>query len=60
VIEGSVRNVLADVGSGSPIPISREVGILAVAIPIGYVIVRILYVAYTETREPLGAGGAAR
>jgi NADH-quinone oxidoreductase subunit M len=60
VIDGSVRNVLTDVGSGSPIPISREAGILAVAIPIAYAVVRIVYVAYTETREPLGAGGAAR
>jgi NADH-quinone oxidoreductase subunit M len=60
VIDGSVRNVLADVSSGSSIPISPEAGIVAIAIPIAYVVIRILYVAYSGTREPLEAGGAAR
>jgi NADH-quinone oxidoreductase subunit M len=60
LVGGSVANVLADVQRGSAIPISRQVGILAIAIVIGYVIVRIIYVAYGTTREPLEAGGAVR
>jgi NADH-quinone oxidoreductase subunit M len=60
LVQGSVANVLGDVGAGSPIPISREVGLLAIAIVIGYVVVRIVYVGYGSTREPLEAGGAAR
>jgi NADH-quinone oxidoreductase subunit M len=60
LVQGSVANVLSDVGAGSPIPISREIGLLAIAIAIGYVVVRIAYVGYGSTREPLEAGGAAR
>jgi NADH-quinone oxidoreductase subunit M len=60
LVQGSVANVLSDVAAGSPIPISREVGLLAIATAIGYVVVRIAYVGYGSTREPLEAGGAAR
>jgi NADH-quinone oxidoreductase subunit M len=60
LIEGSVANVLADVGRGSPIQIAPEVGVIAVAIPIAYVVVRIIYLGYSDTREPLEAGGGAR
>ena len=60
LVQGSVASVLSDVATASPIPISREVGLLAIAIAIGYVVVRIAYVGYGSTREPLEAGGAAR
>jgi NADH-quinone oxidoreductase subunit M len=60
LVQGSVANVLSDVAAGNPIPISREVGLLAIAIAIGYVVVRIAYVGSGSTREPLEAGGAAR
>jgi NADH-quinone oxidoreductase subunit M len=60
LVQGSVANVLGDVAAGSPIPISRQIGLLAIAIAIGYVVVRIVYVGYGSTREPLEAGGAAR
>jgi NADH-quinone oxidoreductase subunit M len=60
LIEGSVANVLADVGRGSPIQIAPEIGVIAVAIPIAYVVVRIIYLGYADTRDPLEAGGAAR
>ena len=60
LVQGSVANVLSDVAAGSAIPISREIGLLAIAIAIGYVVVRIAYVGYGSTREPLEAGGAAR
>ncbi len=60
LIEGSVANVLADVGQGSPIQIAPEAGVIAIAIPIAYVVIRIIYLGYADTREPLEAGGAAR
>jgi NADH-quinone oxidoreductase subunit M len=60
LVQGSVANVLGDVAAGSPIPISRQIGLLAIAIAIGYVVVRIVYVGYGSTREALEAGGAAR
>ena len=55
-----MANVLADVQRGSAIPISRQVGLLALAIVIGYVIVRIIYVGYGTTRERVEASGAVR
>ena len=60
LIEGSVANVLADVGQGSPIQIAPEAGLIAIAIPIAYVVIRVIYLGYADTREPLEAGGAAR
>ncbi len=60
LIEGSVANVLADVTTGSPISISPEVTFVAIGIPIAYVVIRMFYLGYVGTREPLEAGGAAR
>ena len=60
LIEGSVANVLADVTTGSPISISPEVTFIAIGIPIAYVLIRMFYLGYVGTREPLEAGGAAR
>jgi NADH-quinone oxidoreductase subunit M len=60
LVEGSVTNVLADVGRGSPIQIAPEAGLVAIAIPIAYVVVRIVYLGYAGAREQLEAGGAAR
>jgi NADH-quinone oxidoreductase subunit M len=60
LVRGSVSNVLVDVDGASPIPISREVGLLAIAIVIGYVVVRTVYVASGTRQERLETGGAAR
>jgi NADH-quinone oxidoreductase subunit M len=60
LIAGSVANVLADVRTGSPIPISPEVGVIAIAIPIAYIVIRMIYVGYADSRERLEAGGPAR
>jgi NADH-quinone oxidoreductase subunit M len=60
LVQGSVANVVNDVGSGSPIPIAPEVGLVAIAIPIAYVVIRMIYLGYAGTREPIEAGGAAR
>ncbi len=60
LIEGSVANVLADVGRGSSIAIAPEAAVIAIAIPIAYVVIRIIYLGYAETRDPLEAGGATR
>ena len=60
LVQGSVVNVLNDAGRGAPIPIAPEVGLVAIATPIAYVVIRMIYLGYTDTREPLEAGGAAR
>jgi NADH-quinone oxidoreductase subunit M len=60
LIQGSVANVVNDASRGAPIPIAPEVGLIAIAIPIAYVVIRMIYLGYAETREPLEAGGAAR
>jgi NADH-quinone oxidoreductase subunit M len=60
LIDGSVANVLADAEGGSPIAIAPEAGIIAIAIPIAYVVLRMIYVGYSDTREPLEAGGTVR
>jgi NADH-quinone oxidoreductase subunit M len=60
LVSGSVANVLADVERGSPIAISPEIGLIAIAMPIIYVVVRIIYVGYADTRDPIEAGGPAR
>jgi NADH-quinone oxidoreductase subunit M len=60
LVQGSVANVLADVGRGSPIQVGPEVGLVAIAIPIAYVVIRIIYLGYADTRDPLEASGAAR
>jgi hypothetical protein len=62
LVAGPVASVLRDVGSATAIPIAPEVAIVAIALPIVYVVVRVIYVAYEDARaaEPLEAGGAAR
>jgi hypothetical protein len=62
LVAGSVTNVLRDVGGASSIAIAPEVAVVAIALPIAYVILRLIYVAYEDTRaaERLEAGGAAR
>jgi NADH-quinone oxidoreductase subunit M len=62
LVAGSVTRVLQDVGSATSIAIAPEVAIVAIALPIIFVVLRVLYVAYEDTRsgEPLEAGGAAR
>jgi NADH-quinone oxidoreductase subunit M len=60
LVQGSVVNVVNDVAAGAPIPVPPEVGLVAIAIPIAYVVIRMIYLGYAETREPLEAGGAAR
>jgi NADH-quinone oxidoreductase subunit M len=62
LVEGPVANVLRDVSSAGPIPIAPEVAIVAVALPIAYVVLRLIYVAYEDARagEMLEPRGAAR
>jgi len=62
LIAGSVTRVLDDVGSARSIEIAPEVAIVAIALPIIFVVLRVIYAAYEDTRagEPLEAGGAAR
>jgi NADH-quinone oxidoreductase subunit M len=62
LVSGSVTKVLQDVGSAASIAIAPEVAVVAIALPIIFVVVRVIYVAYEDTRagEPLEAGGAAR
>jgi NADH-quinone oxidoreductase subunit M len=60
LVRGSVGRALADVATGSPIPIAPEAAVVAIAIPIAYVVIRMVYVGYAGTREPLEVGGQAR
>jgi NADH-quinone oxidoreductase subunit M len=62
LVAASVNNVLRDVGSARPIPIAPEVAIVAIALPIVFVVLRVMYAAFEDNRasEPLEAGGAAR
>ena len=62
LVAGSVTRVLDDVGSATSIEIAPEVAIVAIALPIIFVVLRVIYAAYEDTRagEPLEAGGAAR
>ena len=60
LISGSVANVLNDVRDAEPIAIAPEAAAIAIAIPIVYVVVRMIYVVYSDTRDPLEAGSAAR
>ena len=62
LVSGSVANVLRDVASATPIPIDPTIALIAITLPIVYVVVRVIYVAYEDARasEPLEAGGAAR
>jgi NADH-quinone oxidoreductase subunit M len=58
LVAGSVRNVLADVQAASPIAIPTETAVLAIALPIAYVVIRTIYVAYTDSQAALEAGPA--
>jgi NADH-quinone oxidoreductase subunit M len=62
LVAGSVTKVLDDVGSAPSIAIAPEIAIVAIALPIVFVVLRVIYAAYEDTRagEPLEAGGAAR
>jgi NADH-quinone oxidoreductase subunit M len=62
LVAGSVTTVLRDVSTARSIAIAPEVAIVAIALPIVYVVLRLIYVAYDDARagEPLKAGGAAR
>jgi NADH-quinone oxidoreductase subunit M len=62
LVSGSVANVLRDVASATPIPIDPTIAVIAIALPIVYVVVRTIYAAYEDARvgEPLEAGGVAR
>jgi NADH-quinone oxidoreductase subunit M len=60
LVGGSVTNVLNDVASATPIAIAPEAAAIAIAIPIVYVVLRVIYVTVTDMRDPLEAGGAAR
>jgi NADH-quinone oxidoreductase subunit M len=62
LVAGSVTTVLRDVSTARSIAIAPEVAIVAIALPIVYVVLRLIYGAYDDARagEPLKAGGAAR
>jgi NADH-quinone oxidoreductase subunit M len=58
LVQGSVAQVIDDVKNATPIAIAPETALIAIAIPIGYVIVRLVYSAYLDSREALEAGPA--
>jgi len=62
LVAGTVANVLRDVTRASAIAIAPEVAVVAIALPIAYVVLRLIYVAYEDTRggQAIEAGGAAR
>jgi NADH-quinone oxidoreductase subunit M len=62
LVAGPVANVLRDVTQASPIAIAPEVAVVAIALPIAYVVLRLIYVAYEDTRggQAIEAGGGAR
>jgi len=62
LVAGPVAVVLRDVGSAGAIPIASEVAIVAIALPVAYVVLRLIYVAYEDARagEQLEPRGAAR
>ena len=60
LIAGSVTNAAADAGRGIPIAIAPEAAIVAIALPIVYVVVRVIWAAYADAREPVAAGGTSR
>jgi NADH-quinone oxidoreductase subunit M len=62
LVKGSVNGVLASVTKASSIAIAPEVAIVAIAAPIVYVVLRLIYVAYEDARtgDALEVGGAAR
>ena len=57
-----MTNVLREVTVAGPIAIAPEAAAIAIGLPIAYVILRVIYVAYEDNRasERLEAGGAAR
>jgi NADH-quinone oxidoreductase subunit M len=60
LVAGSVANVLADVSGRVPVPVPPEAAVIAIAIPIAYVVLRLIYVTYADHREPLEPGRVAR
>ena len=62
LVAGPVAIVLRDVTRVGSIAIAPEVAAIAIALPIAYVVLRLIYVAYEDTRaaKPLEAGGGAR
>ena len=60
VIRGSVSRVLGDAAGATPIAIAPEAALVAIALPIIYVVVRVLYVTYAQARDGLQTEGSAR
>jgi NADH-quinone oxidoreductase subunit M len=58
LVQGSVTQVMSDVKDAAPIAIAPETVLVAIALPIVYVIVRLVYAAYLDSREALEAGPA--
>jgi NADH-quinone oxidoreductase subunit M len=58
LIRGSVAQVIDDVKDASPIALAPETALIALAVPIVYVVVRLIYAAYLDSREVLEAGPA--
>jgi NADH-quinone oxidoreductase subunit M len=59
LIAGSVANVLADAASQPAIPLAPEIAAIAILVPILYVIARLAWVGYADSREATDAGAAA-
>jgi NADH-quinone oxidoreductase subunit M len=60
LVAGSVANAVADANRGVAIAIPAQTAVLAIGLLIVYVVVRAIYAAYADTRDPLRAGGNAR
>jgi NADH-quinone oxidoreductase subunit M len=52
LVAGSVANAVNDGLRGSPIPFPPEVVLVAIGLPIAYVVLRTIYAAYADSREP--------
>jgi NADH-quinone oxidoreductase subunit M len=59
LIEGSAATAVADANRGTAIAIAPQVAVLAIALPIVYVILRAIYAAYADSRDPLRTGSGA-
>jgi NADH-quinone oxidoreductase subunit M len=60
LIAGSVANAVAAANRGTAIAIAPQAAVLAVALPIVYIVVRLIYAAYMDAREPVRASGTSQ
>jgi NADH-quinone oxidoreductase subunit M len=60
LVSGSAARAVDDVAGRPPVAIAPEAALIGVALPIAYVILRLIYVAYADSRERLEAPSVAR